>query len=43
MAPADQTFTDSLFMNENDDRLNGGPVDQLGGTGKVLTQRLRIV
>ena len=32
MTPADQTFTDSLFTNENDDRLNGGPVDQLGGT-----------
>lgn len=34
MTPADQTFTDSLFTNENDDRLNGGPVDQLGGTGE---------
>lgn len=34
MTPADQTFTDSLFTNENDDHLNGGPVDQLGGTGE---------
>lgn len=34
MTSADQTFTDSLFTNENDGRLNGGPVDQLGGTGE---------
>lgn len=34
MTPADQTFTDSLFTNENNDRLNIGPMDQVGGTGE---------
>ena len=34
MTLADQSFTDSLFNDENDDFLNASPVDQLGETGE---------
>ncbi len=32
MAPADQSFTDPLFINDNADLLIAGPVDQLEGS-----------
>lgn len=34
MPPADQSFTDSLFMSENNDSQSSSPVDQLGGAGE---------
>jgi len=34
MTPADQSFTDSLFIHENNDLLNTSPVDQQGGAGE---------
>lgn len=34
MTPADQSFTDPLFTNDNNDLLIAGPVDQLEGSGE---------